>query len=63
MSQDESKQPREYSTFCNAMASDERGVSFDSVMVWCLGRFQHNCRATFEQRRQVLFRDVEVAVE
>ena len=61
--QDKSTQPRAYSAFWSAPASNGRGVSSDSVTEWWMGRGQHKGRAILEQRLWFLFGDQKGAVE
>ena len=63
MSQDKLTQPRAYSAFWSAPASDERGVSSDSVTVCWLERGQHKGKLMFNQQLGVLFGDPTGAVE
>ena len=49
VSQNESTHPRVSSTLWIVTASDRRGVSYDSVTVWWLGRGLHKGRSILEQ--------------
>ena len=63
VSQDESTQPRASSALWIAPASDGRGLFFDCVTVWWLGRGHHKGRSMLDKLLWVIFGDLKVALE
>ena len=63
VSQYKSTQPRSSRAFWSSLESNGRGVLYDSVMVWFMGRFQNKGIEKLEQRLRVLFGNPKGAVD
>ena len=63
MSQDKSTQPRASSAFWSKPVSNGKGMLYDSMILWWLGRFQNKGREIFDNQLWFLFGDTKGAVE